>query len=207
MNATFRSPRKPEQAIRADIRSKGATLCLLSHQAILWYEMDSREDVSTAPRNDKVTDDGSGLDSNRLTSLGRPLTTNDDNRKRSRQESISSNSEDGHDEAFQTREGYTSRRVKPGTIKACNECRQQKASIPAPLCPPQSLTYCQLRCDVVKDPFQPCSRCKRLKVDCRIDASFKRVGKREYALHPCYLYWFTNAMPASRLKCLEKSQA
>src|ERR1700761_4840973 len=38
-----------------------------------------------------------------------------------------------------------------------NECRQQK-----------------LRCDVVQDPFESCSRCKRLK----LESNFKRVGKR-----------------------------
>ncbi|KAH7351359.1 C6 zinc finger domain protein, partial [Rhexocercosporidium sp. MPI-PUGE-AT-0058] len=42
--------------------------------------------------------------------------------------------------------------------KACNECRQQK-----------------LRCNTVKDPFTPCSRCTRLKIECRLDASFKRI--------------------------------
>lgn len=36
----------------------------------------------------------------------------------------------------------------------------------------------QLRCDVVQDPFQSCSRCVRLKLDCKIESNFKRVGKR-----------------------------
>lgn len=36
----------------------------------------------------------------------------------------------------------------------------------------------QLRCDVVQDPFQSCSRCNRLKLDCKIESNFKRVGKR-----------------------------
>ncbi|KAK4157773.1 hypothetical protein C8A00DRAFT_29310 [Chaetomidium leptoderma] len=35
-----------------------------------------------------------------------------------------------------------------------------------------------LRCDVVQDPFQSCSRCNRLKLDCKIESNFKRVGKR-----------------------------
>ncbi|KAJ8607390.1 hypothetical protein MRB53_040336 [Persea americana] len=39
---------------------------------------------------------------------------------------------------------------KPATKRACNECRQQKQ----------------------------CSRCTRLKLDCRIDANFRRIGKR-----------------------------
>ncbi|KAH8174504.1 fungal zn(2)-Cys(6) binuclear cluster domain-containing protein [Sarocladium implicatum] len=50
---------------------------------------------------------------------------------------------------------------QPGVKRACNECRQQK-----------------LRCDVVQDPFQSCSRCNRLKLDCKIESNFKRVGKR-----------------------------
>lgn len=42
------------------------------------------------------------------------------------------------------------------------------------------LTYdsFQLRCDVVQDPYQACSRCIKHKLDCRIDSNFKRVGKR-----------------------------
>ncbi|KAJ0122725.1 c6 zinc finger domain-containing protein [Diaporthe amygdali] len=50
---------------------------------------------------------------------------------------------------------------QPGVKRACNECRQQK-----------------LRCDVVQDPFTSCSRCVRLKLDCKIESNFKRVGKR-----------------------------
>ncbi|KAJ5037526.1 uncharacterized protein L3040_007698 [Drepanopeziza brunnea f. sp. 'multigermtubi'] len=53
------------------------------------------------------------------------------------------------------------RRRHPGVKRACNECRQQK-----------------LRCDVVQDPFTPCSRCNRLKLDCKIESNFKRIGKR-----------------------------
>lgn len=36
----------------------------------------------------------------------------------------------------------------------------------------------QLRCDVIQDPFAACSRCRRLKLDCKIESNFKRVGKR-----------------------------
>lgn len=36
----------------------------------------------------------------------------------------------------------------------------------------------QLRCDVVQDPWSDCSRCRRLKLDCKIESNFKRVGKR-----------------------------
>ncbi|KAL8991760.1 MAG: hypothetical protein Q9169_007674 [Polycauliona sp. 2 TL-2023] len=51
---------------------------------------------------------------------------------------------------------------RPGVKRACNECRQQK-----------------LRCDVIQVPtYKPCHRCKRLKLDCKIDSTFKRVGKR-----------------------------
>ncbi|KAI5467427.1 hypothetical protein BGZ63DRAFT_346690 [Mariannaea sp. PMI_226] len=50
---------------------------------------------------------------------------------------------------------------QPGVKRACNECRQQK-----------------LRCDVVQEPFQSCSRCIRLKLECKIESNFKRIGKR-----------------------------
>ncbi|KAL8800372.1 MAG: hypothetical protein Q9182_005227 [Xanthomendoza sp. 2 TL-2023] len=54
------------------------------------------------------------------------------------------------------------KKSKPGVKRACNECRQQK-----------------LRCDVIQVPtYQPCHRCKRLKLDCKIDSTFKRIGKR-----------------------------
>ncbi|KAH6676768.1 hypothetical protein B0J14DRAFT_360528 [Halenospora varia] len=46
--------------------------------------------------------------------------------------------------------------------RACNDCRQQK-----------------LRCDVVQSPFTPCTRCRRLKKDCKVESFFKRVGKRD----------------------------
>ena len=37
----------------------------------------------------------------------------------------------------------------------------------------------QLRCDVVVEPnYLACSRCRRLNLDCRIDANFRRVDKR-----------------------------
>jgi hypothetical protein len=36
----------------------------------------------------------------------------------------------------------------------------------------------QLRCDVVQEPFTICTRCQRLKLDCKIESNFKRVGKR-----------------------------
>lgn len=54
------------------------------------------------------------------------------------------------------------RRRNPGVKRACNECRQQK-----------------LRCDVVTTPtYTPCSRCRRLQLNCRIDDNFRRIGKR-----------------------------
>lgn len=37
----------------------------------------------------------------------------------------------------------------------------------------------QLKCDVVTEPaYKSCERCKRLKLECKIDSDFKRVGKR-----------------------------
>lgn len=38
--------------------------------------------------------------------------------------------------------------------------------------------HLQLRCDVVQDPFHACTRCKRIRLDCKIESNFKRVGKR-----------------------------
>ncbi|GAO15252.1 hypothetical protein UVI_02006600 [Ustilaginoidea virens] len=57
--------------------------------------------------------------------------------------------------------GEHDKKRQPGVKRACNECRQQK-----------------LRCDVVQEPFQGCSRCNRLKVECKIESNFKRIGKR-----------------------------
>ncbi|KAK8150864.1 hypothetical protein G3M48_005959 [Beauveria asiatica] len=57
--------------------------------------------------------------------------------------------------------GDADKKRQPGVKRACNECRQQK-----------------LRCNVVQDPFQSCSRCIRLKLECKIESNFKRVGKR-----------------------------
>lgn len=37
----------------------------------------------------------------------------------------------------------------------------------------------QLRCDVIQAPvYKSCSRCRRLKLECKIDTTFKRIGKR-----------------------------
>lgn len=39
--------------------------------------------------------------------------------------------------------------------------------------------HIQLRCDVIQAPvYTSCSRCRRLKLDCKIDSTFKRIGKR-----------------------------
>ncbi|KAB8360615.1 hypothetical protein FH972_024352 [Carpinus fangiana] len=58
--------------------------------------------------------------------------------------------------------GSNGNQARPSPMKrACNECRQQK-----------------LRCDVQVDPYQDCARCRRLGLECRIDANFRRVGKR-----------------------------
>jgi hypothetical protein len=90
------------------------------------------------------------------------------------------------------------RRRQPGVKRACNECRQQKVSQEASnvVVPPTRVEIAwrgarccelkyqtdnfglQLRCDVVQDPFTTCSRCNRLKLECKIESNFKRVGKR-----------------------------
>lgn len=89
---------------------------------------------------------------------GRPGTGNSfSKRKRSGAEFESSPGSGGEGEED---EG-DKRSRQPGVKRACNECRQQK-----------------LRCDVVQDPFQSCSRCNRLKLTCKIESNFKRVGKR-----------------------------
>lgn len=76
------------------------------------------------------------------------------------------------------------------SVKSCNECRQQKARIFFILAR-SNLAWIgklifflllQLRCDVVKQPFSSCSRCRRLCIDCKIDSSFKRIGKRKYSV-------------------------
>ncbi|KAJ4296989.1 hypothetical protein N0V88_003905 [Collariella sp. IMI 366227] len=98
----------------------------------------------------------------------------------------------------------TKNRRLPGVKRACNECRQQKvkdllpsrflrsASVPAlapqpmPRLPSGSRNrpfavfrrLCLLRCDVIQEPFQSCSRCNRLKLECKIESNFKRIGKR-----------------------------
>lgn len=71
--------------------------------------------------------------------------------------------------------------------RACNECRQQKVR-PLPVshsylgphdpCLIYTPLLLQLRCDVKQDPWVDCSRCRRLKLDCKIETTFKRVGKR-----------------------------
>ena len=44
---------------------------------------------------------------------------------------------------------------------------------------PFQLNESQLKCDVVTEPtYQNCDRCKRLKLVCKIDTNFKRIGKR-----------------------------
>lgn len=51
---------------------------------------------------------------------------------------------------------------QPTKKAACTECRQQKA-----------------RCDAHLHHHQPCSRCRRLNLDCIISNKFKRQHKRE----------------------------
>ncbi|RDW72203.1 hypothetical protein BP5796_08237 [Coleophoma crateriformis] len=60
-----------------------------------------------------------------------------------------------------TEAGRKRLRKQEGIKRACTECRQQK-----------------LRCDVVRDPFSTCSRCRRLRLACKIDTAFQRIEKR-----------------------------
>ncbi|PFH59933.1 hypothetical protein XA68_11702 [Ophiocordyceps unilateralis] len=69
--------------------------------------------------------------------------------------------DDDHDHHDDDHDHAADRKRQPGVKRACNECRQQK-----------------LRCDVVQEPFHSCSRCNRLKLACKIESNFKRVGKR-----------------------------
>lgn len=48
------------------------------------------------------------------------------------------------------------------TKRACTECRQQKA-----------------KCDAHLHPDRPCTRCRKLNLNCLISTSFKRTHKRE----------------------------
>jgi transcriptional regulatory protein LEU3 len=59
----------------------------------------------------------------------------------------------------------------------------ESPSGPGPPCPvarprPADPLPLQLRCDVQQDPFVSCSRCRKHKLNCIIEANFKRVGKR-----------------------------
>ncbi|KAF2840906.1 hypothetical protein M501DRAFT_1001983 [Patellaria atrata CBS 101060] len=84
-----------------------------------------------------------------------PATVKGDAHKRNRSNAgLDSNSPESDD-------GPEQKRRQPGVKRACNECRQQK-----------------LRCDVIQEPFQSCSRCNKHKLDCRVDSNFKRIGKR-----------------------------
>lgn len=97
-------------------------------------------------------------------------------------------------------------RKKQPVKRACNECRQQKVRCSIDIfCPFILLFFCrrsvyvyfsslneqfthmfcnrltfvfQLRCDVIQEPFAACSRCGRLKLECKIESNFKRIGKR-----------------------------
>ncbi|CAN8100955.1 unnamed protein product [Discula destructiva] len=90
---------------------------------------------------------------------GRSSSNGASKRKRS-SVAIGDSPESADDDDGNGDHGHEKKR-QPGVKRACNECRQQK-----------------LRCDVVQDPFQSCSRCVRLKLDCKIESNFKRVGKR-----------------------------
>ncbi|PYH77491.1 hypothetical protein BO82DRAFT_395311 [Aspergillus uvarum CBS 121591] len=46
--------------------------------------------------------------------------------------------------------------------KACNECKQHK-----------------IRCDSARPSTEPCSRCRRLQIECKIEPSFRRTMRRK----------------------------
>lgn len=144
-----------------------------------------------------VAEDGRGV-GGRGSGLGSPIGerhATSGNRKRnaslagldSSPGTIESPEADGSDDGQQ----HDDRRKQP-VKRACNECRQQKVSNtsirqrqPTDLCMnlmlsniASRLTQAQLRCDVVQEPFQRCSRCNRLRLECKIENNFKRVGKR-----------------------------
>ncbi|KKA26250.1 hypothetical protein TD95_000041 [Thielaviopsis punctulata] len=87
--------------------------------------------------------------------------TNSTKRKRSSMAAGIDHSSPGSPGAIDDEHVENEKKRQPGVKRACNECRQQK-----------------LRCTVVQDPFQPCQRCTRLKLECKIESNFKRVGKR-----------------------------
>ncbi|KAF7556641.1 hypothetical protein G7046_g6238 [Stylonectria norvegica] len=77
--------------------------------------------------------------------------------------------------------GDHDKKRQPGVKRACNECRQQKEALglfERGNYADNIFQLQQLRCDVVQDPFQSCSRCNRLKLQCKIESNFKRIGKR-----------------------------
>ncbi|KAL2844369.1 hypothetical protein BJY01DRAFT_263996 [Aspergillus pseudoustus] len=63
---------------------------------------------------------------------------------------------------METQTTLPSRKRTHARRKACNECKQHK-----------------LRCDSVRTPTEPCSRCRRLKIECKVEPSFQRVSRRK----------------------------
>lgn len=82
----------------------------------------------------------------------------------------------GSNESADHNDGDDQQSRKRPVKRACNECRQQKVSTACFHI--TLLTRIKLRCDVVQEPWQTCSRCKRLNLECKIEENFKRVGKR-----------------------------
>lgn len=77
--------------------------------------------------NDSINDDGSGLEGRKFYVPDPRSLSTDQSRKRVRQQQDSmSSSDEGHDDSYPVADNYNRRNVKLGTIKACNECRQQK---------------------------------------------------------------------------------
>ena len=86
--------------------------------------------------------------------------------------------------------------------KACNECRQQKVGEDCIVwtgkqkynCQPHARTWwliqgeLQLRCDAIQEPYSACSRCLRLKIDCKTDSTFRRVQRRKSVRRDCTVF-------------------
>ncbi|KAI9823696.1 MAG: hypothetical protein M1826_007665 [Phylliscum demangeonii] len=90
-----------------------------------------------------------------------PITIHPGRRRKRAPASVDSGLESADDAGEDASLATDRRKRAPAVKRACNECRQQK-----------------LRCNVVEDPFMQCVRCRRLGLPCKIESSFKRVGKR-----------------------------
>lgn len=76
---------------------------------------------------------------------------------------------------------HASKRRYSGVKRACNECRQQKVRAYSGAAEQHvhMLMVRKLKCNVTTEPiYIDCERCRRLKLSCKIDTNFKRIGKR-----------------------------